>query len=160
MNLVYFQEKAELENVVAVHVAHILTYQQVRDPESGQYVYKMDPDVESIVCYPSTKRLINLTYGIKQMLAHKFGLEKMRLEGGGAAPGSQKSRSVLPTEELGAEGDRTSRGSKKNTNHLQKFTAKPLEFKTRAPTDFFRRALKVEYSRHLRLIYAYQKTFN
>ena len=29
----------------------------------------MDPDVESIVCYPSTKRLINLTYDIKQMIA-------------------------------------------------------------------------------------------
>ena len=85
MNLVYFQEKAELENVVAVHVAHILTYQQVRDPESGQYVYKMDPDVESIVCYPGTKRLINLTYGIKQMFAHEVRLEKMWLEAGGAA---------------------------------------------------------------------------
>ena len=73
MNLVYFQEKAELENVVAVHVAHILTYQQVRDPKSGQYVYKMDPDVESIVCYPGTKRLINITYGIKQMIALEVG---------------------------------------------------------------------------------------
>ena len=41
------------------------------------------------------------------------------------------------------------------TNHLQKFTAKPVEFKT----DFLRKALKVEYSRHLRLIDAYQKPF-
>ena len=81
MNLVYFQEKAELQNVVAVHVAYNLTYQQERDPESGQYVYKMDPDVESIECYPGTKPLINLTYGIKRMFAHKSGLEKMRLEG-------------------------------------------------------------------------------
>ena len=73
MNLVYFKEKAELENVLAVHVAYNLTYQQEQDPESGQYVYKMDPDVESIVCYPSTKRLINLTYGIKQMIALEVG---------------------------------------------------------------------------------------
>ena len=159
MNLVYFKEKAELENVVAVHVAYNLTYQQERDPESGQYVYKMDPDVESIVCYPGTKPLINLTYGIKQMIAQEVGLEKMRLEGGGAAASSQKSRIVLPTEELGAEVDRTPRGSKKNTIHLQKFTAKPVKFKARAPTDFFMRALKVEFSRHLRLIDAYQKLF-
>ena len=41
MNLVYFQEKAELENVVAVHVAHILTYQQVRDPESGHRAVRL-----------------------------------------------------------------------------------------------------------------------
>ena len=74
MNLVYFQEKAELENVVAVHVAYNLTYQQVRDPESGQYVYKMDPDVESIVCYSGTKRLINHTYSIKQMFPHEVGI--------------------------------------------------------------------------------------
>ena len=45
----------------------------------------MDPDVKSIVCYPGTKRLINLTYGIKQMFAHEVRLEKMWLEAGGAA---------------------------------------------------------------------------
>ena len=39
--------------------------------------------------------------------------------------------------------DRTPRGSKKTTNHLAKLTAKPVEFKTRAPTDFFGRTLKV-----------------
>ena len=41
--------------MVAVHVAYNLTYQQERDPESGQYFYKMDPNVESIVYYPGTK---------------------------------------------------------------------------------------------------------
>ena len=144
--MVYFQDKAELEDVVAVHVAHILTYQQERDPKSGQYVYKMDPDVKSIVCYPGTKRLINLTYGIKQMFAHEVRLEKMWLEAGG------RRRSRLP--------EVPQRDANGGTNHLQKFTAKPVEFKTRAPTDFVRRALKVEYSRHLRLIDAYQKPFN
>ena len=75
------REKAELENVVAVHVAYNLTYQQEKDPETGQYVYRMDPDVENIVCYPGTKRLINLTYGIKQMIAHEVEIVKMRQEG-------------------------------------------------------------------------------
>ena len=66
----------------------------------------------------------------------------MRLEGGGA---------WLPeVPQRDADG---------GTNHLQKFTAKPVEFKTKAPTDFLRKALKVEYSRHLRLIDAYQKPF-
>ena len=137
------REKAELENVVAVHVAYNLTYQQERDPESGQYIYKMDPDVESIVCFPGTKRLINLTYGMKQMIAHEVDIEKMRLEGGNSGESSQKTRSKTPTEELETDVDRTPKGSKKTTNHLQKLTAKPVEFKTRAPTDFFGRALKV-----------------
>ena len=70
-----------MENVVAVHVAYNLTYQQEKDQETGQYVYRMDPDVESIVCYPGTKRLINLTYGIKQMIAHEVEIVKMRQEG-------------------------------------------------------------------------------
>ena len=136
------REKAELQNVVAVHVAYNLTYQQERDPETGQYVYKMEPDVESIVCYPGTKRLINLSYGIKQMISHEVEIVKMRMEGGGSDSASQKTRSISPVEAMDAE--RTPRGSKKTTNHLQKLTAiKPVEFKSRAPTDFFGRALKV-----------------
>ena len=134
------REKAELENVVAVHVAYNLTYQQERDPESGQYVYKMDPDVESIVCYPGTKRLVNLSYGIKQMISHEVEIVKMRMEGG-SETASQKPRSITPTP--GMDIERTPKGSKKTTNHLAKLTAKPVEFKSRAPTDFFGRALKV-----------------
>ena len=132
------REKAELENVVAVHVAYNLTYQQEKDMETGQYVYRMDPDVESLVTFPGTKRIINLSYGIKQMIAREVDIEKMRLEG---PSGGQ--RSVTPTQEIELDGERTPRGSKKTTNHLQKLTAKPVEFKTRAPTDFFGRALKV-----------------
>ena len=66
----------------------------------------------------------------------------MRLEGGARLP-------EVPQRD--ADG---------GTKHLQKFTAKPVEFKTKAPTDFLRKALKVEYSRHLRLIDAYQKPFS
>jgi len=133
------REKAELENVVAVHVAYNLTYQQEKD-ETGQYVYKMDPDVESIVCYPGTKRMIQLTYGIKQLIAREVEIEKMRLEGGSG----KEPRSVTPTQEMDQDIEHTPRGSKKTTNHLQKLTAKPVEFKTKAPTDFFGRALKVD----------------
>ena len=125
MNLVYFQEKAELENVVAVHVAHILTYQQVRDPESGQFFYKMDPDVESIVCYPGTKCLINLTYNTRS----------------GSAPRSpaaccRRRSSGRRWTELRGDPSRTQTICRRQQNQL------PVECKTRAPMDFFRRALK------------------
>ena len=139
--MVYFQEKAELENVVAVHVAHILTYQQERDPKSGQYVYKMDPDVESVVCYPGTKRLINLSYGTKQMIAREINEEKIRMEGNSVS-GSQQETNAAPADGQ-VDVERTPKGSKKTTNHLQKLSAKTFEVKTKAPTDFFGRALKV-----------------
>ena len=122
-----------MENVVAIHVAYNMTYQQEKD-ETGQYVYRMDPDVENIVCYPGTKRLVSLTYGMKQMIAHEVNIVKMRQEG----KNGERSRSPLETDV-----ETTPRGSKKTTNHLAKLTAKPIEFKSKAPTDFFGRALKV-----------------
>ena len=136
------KEKAELANVVSVHIAYNLTYKQDRDLETGQYVYKMDPDVESVVCFPGTKRPITLSYGTKQMIAKEITEEKIRMDGnsGGA---SQQGRSSTPTDELGQDVERTPKGSKKTTNHLQKLTAKNFEVKTRTPTDFFGRALQV-----------------
>ena len=86
-----------------------------------------------------TKRMIQLTYGIKQLIAREVEIEKMRLEGGSG----KEPRSVTPTQEMDQDIEHTPRGSKKTTNHLQKLTAKPVEFKTKAPTDFFGRALKV-----------------
>merc|ERR1712027_173802 len=99
------REKAELENVVAVHAAYNLTYQQEKDMETGQYVYRMDPDVESLVTFPGTKRIIDLSYGIKQMIAREVEIEKMRLEGSSGA----SQRSVTPTQEMEVDGERTPR---------------------------------------------------
>jgi len=152
------KEKAELTNVVSVHIAYNLTYQQERDIETGQYVYRMDPDVESVVCFPGTKRLVNLSYGIKQLIAHEIELEKMRRidaaiaansnsSVGGRQPSSQSrsnpsSNSNTPVKD--GEGDSTPRGSKKTTSHLQKLAAKPVDIKERVATDFFGRVIKVD----------------
>ena len=137
------KEKAELANVVAVHIAYNLTYKQERDLETGQYNYKMDPDVESIVCYAGAKRLVNLSYGTKQLIAREINEERIRLEGkSNGARSSQQVNSSSPTEEVDVE--RTPKGSKKTTNHLQKLTAKTFEVKTKTPTDFFGRTLKVK----------------
>lgn len=157
------KEKAELANVVSVHIAYNITYQQERDMETGQYVYKMDPDVESVVCFPGTKRLVNLTYGIKQLIAHEIELEKMRRidaaiaastdsstissqpRSGGSAPASARNTPVKDVEmEL------TPRGSKKTTSHLQKLSAKPMEIKERVATDFFGRAIKIDHAKLLK----------
>ena len=72
------KEKADLANVVSVHIAYNITYQQERNLETGQYEYRMDPDVEDVVCYPDTKRVVVLSYGNKQLISHEIELEKMR----------------------------------------------------------------------------------
>jgi len=148
------KEKAELANVVSVHIAYNLTYQQERDLETGQYVYKMDPDVESVVCFPGTKRLVNLTYGIKQLIAHEIELEKMRrIDAAIAANRDNSSQASQPksapsssrnTPVKDMEVELTPKGSKKTTSHLQKLAAKPMEIKERVATDFFGRAIKVD----------------
>jgi hypothetical protein len=38
----------------------------------------MDPDVESVVCFPGVSRAVVLSYGAKQLIAHEIELEKMR----------------------------------------------------------------------------------
>jgi len=139
------KEKAELANVVSVHIAYNLTYKQERDLETGQYVYKMDPDVESIVCYPGTKRLINLSYGTKQLIAREINEEKIRMEGNPVSASQQESNSSQAVDQVDVE--RTPKGSKKTTNHLQKLSAKTFEVKTKTPTDFFGRVLKVDPSK-------------
>jgi len=147
------KEKAELANVVSVHIAYNVTYQQERDMETGQYVYKMDPDVESVVCYPGTKRLVNLSYGIKQLISHEIELEKMRridavIAANSIQPLSQGKRSApssinnTPVKE--PDVSLTPKGSKKTTNHLQKLAAKPMDIKERVATDFFGRTIKLD----------------
>ena len=125
----------------------------------------MDPDVESVVCFPGTARLTHLTYGTKQLISHQIELEKMRrLDVAKAAAKSlerapTKSLERAPTEvtparasqghlvaarDQGQEGPVTPRGAEKTLNHLVTLSAKPVEVKSAVPTDFFGRAIKVQ----------------
>ena len=111
MNLVYFQEKAELENVVAVHVAHILAYQQERDPESGQYFYKMDPDVESIVWAREDAA------GGRRRGARLPEVPQRDADGGARGGGGHNSAGIQEDHKPSAEADcQTSRVQNKGTN--------------------------------------------
>jgi len=147
------REKAELANVVNIHIAFNITYQQERSLETGQYEYRMDPDVESVVCYPETKRPVNLSYGTKQLVAHEIELERMRrIDSAKAAfalttkaSGSEpNSREQSPSRDTENEVVVTPKGSKKTVNHLAKLEARPFSVKTAVATDFFGRAIKVD----------------
>ena len=145
------KEKQELANVVAVHIAYNITYQQEKNMDTGGYDYRMDPDVEGVVCFPNTRRLTNLSYGTKQLISHEIELERMRRidvakaefsseEGSQGTPSKPFKEATIPT---GASANLTPKGSKKTTNHLATLAAKPVQLKTVQPTDFFGRAIKV-----------------
>jgi chromosome transmission fidelity protein 18 len=146
------KEKAELANVVDIQLAYNITYQQERSQETGQYEYKMDPDVESVVCFPNTKRSVNLSYGTKQLIAHEIELERMRRIDAAKASMNSNSRDdrksdekleQTPTED-NSPSVSTPRGSKKTVNHLQKLEAKPVDIKPVVATDFFGRTIKID----------------
>jgi chromosome transmission fidelity protein 18 len=134
------KEKAELANVVAVHIAYNITYQQERNPESGQYEYRMEPDVEGVVCFPGQRRAVTLSYGTKQLISHEVELEKMRRIDAAKASVAPEGPASQPE---GLAGGATPKGAKRTFNHLATLAAKPVEVKPTVATDFFGRPIKV-----------------
>lgn len=143
------KEKAELANVVSVHIAYSISYQQERNQETGQYQYRMEPDIESLVWFPETKRASSLSYGSKQLISHQIELEKMRrIDAAKAEFASEKNISQKKVE-TPAE-IMTPKGSKKTSNHLATLTAKPVDIKPVVATDFFGRVIKVDPTMQLK----------
>jgi len=136
------REKRELTNLVDVHIMYNLTYQQERN-EEGQYEYKMDPDIENVVCFPGVKRAVTLSYATKQLVAHEIDREKMRRSEVKDVPiTSSQEEKEDKSEDKSAEN--TPKGKKKTDSHLQKLKAKPVNLAPAVAIDFFGRAVKVD----------------
>ncbi|XP_032053637.1 chromosome transmission fidelity protein 18 homolog [Aythya fuligula] len=71
------KEKQQLADLISTMLAYNLTYHQERLPE-GQYVYKLDPNVEDVCRFPDLPARKQLTYQAKQLIAREIELEKMR----------------------------------------------------------------------------------
>lgn len=71
------KEKQQLAALISTMLAYNLTYHQERLPE-GQYVYKLDPNVEDVCRFPDLPARKQLTYQAKQLIAHEIEMEKMR----------------------------------------------------------------------------------
>jgi len=151
------KEKAELKNLVNIHIAYNITYQQQRNME-GQYEYKMDPDVESVVAFPDISRTVQLTYASKQLIAHEIELEKMRrvdiMNAKNATSSQQKDdiKVSTPSRKNNKFGGGTpsreknpSGGTESNNtpSHLATLTPKPIVIKERKAMDFFGRVIEV-----------------
>uniref|UniRef100_A0A8C6JV08 Chromosome transmission fidelity protein 18 homolog n=1 Tax=Melopsittacus undulatus TaxID=13146 RepID=A0A8C6JV08_MELUD len=71
------KEKQQLADLISTMLAYNLTYHQERLPE-GQYIYKLDPNVEDVCRFPDLPTRRQLSYQAKQLIAREIELEKMR----------------------------------------------------------------------------------
>uniref|UniRef100_A0A8C0JA05 Chromosome transmission fidelity factor 18 n=1 Tax=Chelonoidis abingdonii TaxID=106734 RepID=A0A8C0JA05_CHEAB len=71
------KEKQQLADLISTMLAYNLTYHQQRTPE-GQYVYKLEPNVEDVCRFPDLPARKPLTYQAKQLIAREIELEKLR----------------------------------------------------------------------------------
>ncbi|XP_056391327.1 chromosome transmission fidelity protein 18 homolog isoform X2 [Hyla sarda] len=71
------KEKQQLADLINTMLAYNLTYHQERTMD-GQYVYKLDPNMEEVCRFPELPARKQLTYQAKQLIAREIELEKMR----------------------------------------------------------------------------------
>ncbi|XP_011890202.1 PREDICTED: chromosome transmission fidelity protein 18 homolog isoform X5 [Cercocebus atys] len=71
------REKQQLASLVGTMLAYSLTYRQERTPD-GQYIYKLEPNVEELCRFPELPARKPLTYQAKQLIAREIEVEKMR----------------------------------------------------------------------------------
>ncbi|XP_053413086.1 chromosome transmission fidelity protein 18 homolog isoform X2 [Nycticebus coucang] len=95
------REKQQLASLVGTMLAYSLTYRQERMPD-GQYVYKLEPNVEEVCRFPELPIRKPLTYQAKQLIAREIEVEKMRRAEAVARGGNslQVDRSPLGPEGL------------------------------------------------------------
>ncbi|XP_029413624.1 chromosome transmission fidelity protein 18 homolog isoform X2 [Nannospalax galili] len=71
------REKQQLSSLVGTMLAYSLTYLQERMPD-GQYLYRLEPNVEKVCRFPELPARKPLTYQAKQLIAREIEVEKMR----------------------------------------------------------------------------------
>ncbi|XP_040212388.1 chromosome transmission fidelity protein 18 homolog isoform X4 [Rana temporaria] len=71
------KEKQQLADLINTMLAYNLTYHQERTVD-GQYIYKLDPNVEDVCRFPDLPARKQLTYQAKQLISREIELEKMR----------------------------------------------------------------------------------
>uniref|UniRef100_A0A287CRX7 Chromosome transmission fidelity factor 18 n=1 Tax=Ictidomys tridecemlineatus TaxID=43179 RepID=A0A287CRX7_ICTTR len=91
------REKQQLSSLVGTMLAYSLTYRQERMPD-GQYLYRLEPNVEEVCRFPDLPARKPLTYQAKQLIAREIEVEKMRRAEAFAWAGhsSQDPRPHLP----------------------------------------------------------------
>ncbi|XP_061849220.1 chromosome transmission fidelity protein 18 homolog [Colius striatus] len=134
------KEKQQLADLISIMLAYNLTYHQERLPE-GQYIYKLDPNVEDVCRFPDLPARRQLTYQAKQLIAREIELEKMRrteallqARNQGEEPGYGLSKA----EEEAATGPAGTPNHQQRLEHIVRRAA----VEDKPETDFFGRPLQ------------------
>ncbi|XP_032701818.1 chromosome transmission fidelity protein 18 homolog [Lontra canadensis] len=138
------REKQQLASLVGTMLAYSLTYRQERLPD-GQYVYRLEPNVEEVCRFPELPARKPLTYQAKQLIAREIEMEKMRRAEALARVGDSPPVDGVPLEAKalpGAAGDKGGRG--REEQQLQRRLERILEraaLEEKPERDFFGRVV-------------------
>ncbi|XP_061329359.1 chromosome transmission fidelity protein 18 homolog isoform X1 [Pezoporus flaviventris] len=131
------KEKQQLTDLISTMLAYNLTYHQERLPE-GQYVYKLDPNVEDVCRFPDLPSRRQLSYQAKQLIAREIELEKMR-----------RTEALLQARSLGEEPGKSFGRAGENMdtvppNHQQRLEhiVKRAAVEDKPEKDFFGRPIQ------------------
>ncbi|XP_021267350.1 chromosome transmission fidelity protein 18 homolog [Numida meleagris] len=131
------KEKQQLAALISTMLAYNLTYHQERLPE-GQYVYKLDPNVEAVCRFPDLPARKQLTYQAKQLIAREIELEKMRrTEAVLQARNLSEEPADIGDAEMGAGGTAAPRNHQQRLEHIVRRAA----VQDKPETDFFGRPI-------------------
>ncbi|XP_063286530.1 chromosome transmission fidelity protein 18 homolog isoform X1 [Pelobates fuscus] len=131
------KEKQQLAELINTMLAYNLTYHQERTMD-GQYIYKLDPNVEDVCRFPDLPARKPLTYQAKQLISREIELEKMR-----------RTEAFQQARNLGQDNAATSKTVTKNAsksgllNHEQRLEkiVKKASIEERPEKDFFGRLI-------------------
>nr|XP_004652192.2 chromosome transmission fidelity protein 18 homolog isoform X2 [Jaculus jaculus] len=137
------REKQQLSSLVGTMLAYSLTYHQERTPD-GQYLYKLEPNVEQVCRFPELPARKPLTYQAKQLIAREIEVEKMRRAEAlaWARSGPQVDQSPVGPENVGDSGNKgirppAPRNHEQRLEHIMKRAA----VEEQPERDFFGRVL-------------------
>ncbi|XP_066186495.1 chromosome transmission fidelity protein 18 homolog [Sylvia atricapilla] len=125
------KEKQQLAELISTMLTYNLTYLQERLPE-GQYVFKLDPNVEAVCRFPELPARRQLSYQAKQLIAREIELEKMR---------RAEARNLGQDPESGLREQRGDTGTPNHQQHLEHIVRRAT-VQEKPEVDFFGRPLQ------------------
>ncbi|XP_066432714.1 chromosome transmission fidelity protein 18 homolog isoform X2 [Eleutherodactylus coqui] len=137
------KEKQQLADLISTMLAYNLTYHQERTMD-GQYVYKLDPNVEDVCRFPDLPARKPLTYQAKQLIAREIELEKMRRsEAFQQARNAGQNNANDSEKKLDKEAARKPDAKPATLNHKQRLEniMKKTTFEEKPEKDFFGRQI-------------------
>ncbi|XP_006766269.1 PREDICTED: chromosome transmission fidelity protein 18 homolog [Myotis davidii] len=138
------REKLQLSSLVGTMLAYSLTYRQERTPD-GQYVYRLEPNLEEVCRFPELPARKPLTYQAKQLIAREIEMEKMRRAEALARDGDSPQVDGSPPKAKGPQGAAGGKGAQPPTprSHEQRLERilKRAALEDQTERDFFGRVV-------------------